>query len=235
MVWSLLRSKRARLLVFSLFIVGVYVNTAVGQWRSFWTTYVGKLYEQKYRPLIDALGATNRPGVILTANDTTAYSFIIYTSHDLFWHNVGTVHTTPLQRFKDALFVYSYLNKLSRDNFSGYLTSELGHPNTLSLYRDLYTNIEGYWSGLGYYTYRDKLLHFDPEILQKRVTILESLSREYAALARDPKNILNVLRAYHVDYIVWDKNKNPEWDLSFMSEKLKEVAVSDNVYLYRME
>ncbi len=233
MLWSLLPWQRVRTTLFSAAILIVYLNTAVGQYQSLWTTYANKMNEQNYRPLIDWLQKTDHPGVILAEDDASAYLFTIYTSHDLFWHSVGTVHTTPIRRFKDALFVYSYLNKLSRHNFSGYLTSELGHPDRPSLYKELYTNLEGYWSGLEYYTYRNKLVNFDPEILQKRAATLASLSREYTALAKDPKNILNVLRAYHVDYIVWDKNIHPEWDLAFIPH-LEKVVAAGMITLYKI-
>ncbi|MBI5728676.1 MAG: glycosyltransferase family 2 protein, partial [Candidatus Magasanikbacteria bacterium] len=115
MLWFLLPWQRARSVFFYILILVVFLNTAVGQYQSLWTIYASKLYEQNYQPLIGWLQKIKQPGVILSDDDAaTAYLFTIYTAHDLFWHRVGTVHTTPLQRFKDALFVYGYLNKSSR-------------------------------------------------------------------------------------------------------------------------
>lgn len=235
MLWFLLPWRRLRLALFSVIILIVFLNTAVGQYRSLWVVYSIKLYEQNYMPIIEWLQKTNEPGVILADNDATEYLFVIYTSHDLFWHSVGTIHPTPLQRFKDALFVYGYLDKLSRHNLAPYLTGELIISHESSLIRDLYVNLEGYLSGLEFYSYVGKLAQADPALLEHRAATLEPLSREYAMLAKDPKNIIKVLDSYHVNYIVWDQNKQPEWDLSFLKPYLQEKVVSNNIHLYKLD
>lgn len=234
MIWFLLPWQRWRYILFSILILILFLNTAIGQYKSLWTTYANKLYEQKYQPIISWLQKIEKPSVILTDDGSaTAYLFSIYTSHDLFWHNVGTVHTTPLQRFKDALFVYGYINTLSRNNFAGYLTKELSNTDELSMLGDLYIDLEGFWSGLDFYTYRDKLLHSDPEILKKRNAVLESLSREYTVVAGDPKNILKILQKYQVEYIVWDRSKHPEWDFTFIPH-LEKVVDDGMIRLYKI-
>lgn len=234
MVWQLLDYKQFRNIMFFLTLIIVFINTAGGQYKSTPTTWELKLYEQNYRPIIDTLNQDSRPGVILTDGDLNSYLFTIYTSHDLFWGTFANMNDNPIQRFKDALYVSLYLNKDARNNSADYLHSVLADKNDNSYYKGFYKDLEGYWSGLEYYDYKAAFETNNEVLVEKRQRTINILSQEYSVLARDSKNVKELLNKYGVNYIVWDKNHHPEWDLSVLGG-LKEVASFNNIYLYRIE
>ncbi|GEM_PF-3043625 len=234
MVWRLLVNEKLKKCLFILLIAVVFINTAGGQYKSFFTTLNFKKQEQNYRPLIDTLNADKKPGVIL-ADVSHEYLFTIYTPHDLFWQQIATLSRVPEQRLKDTLFVYYYLNKEARNNFHAYLT-EIGNDKAArgTYYKVLFRNWEGYLSGYDFYNYQRKVVAGDEELAGKRPALIGELSREYEEMVLKNGGFGALLKKYGVNYIVWDKNINPEWDLSDISG-LKEVTSFNNLYLYRID
>lgn len=233
MVWRLFEKEFMRKAACVAILLVVFFHSGVGQYRSLLETVDVKQYEQLYRPIIHALVADPDPKVILVADDPRAYLFTIYTSHDLFWHHAATQTDTPLSRFKDALYVYMYLNAESRSDFSGYINAFMTGGENGSFYKNIYMNIEGFESGLDYYEYDRALAFNDPALDEKRQKLIGELSREYNFIADRENGIVNVLKKYDVQYIVWDTNHYPEWDLSFLDEA-KEIMSSSNITLLRL-
>jgi hypothetical protein len=235
LVWQLIKNENFRKYLFSAMIIIVFINTTGGQYKSFFTTLELKKYEQNFRPIIDALKSDKNPGVIL-ATEANGYLLTTYTSHDLFWQSAATFSFTPLQRFKDALFVYLYLNRASRNNFIGYLTkvgdNHASQVDSQKLYRNLFRNLEGYWSGYSYYEYNHRIGSDDQDLNKKRPDIIAGLYKEYNQAVND-EGINSLLKKYGVNYIVWDMNKNPDWDLSAISG-LKQIVSNNNIYLYSL-
>ncbi|OGF62472.1 hypothetical protein A2926_01960 [Candidatus Giovannonibacteria bacterium RIFCSPLOWO2_01_FULL_44_40] len=199
MLWVLLEKYEWRRFLFGFILFAVFAHSALGQYRSFWTTLPGKEYEQLYRPIIAELQKDPNSGVILAADDYLAYLFTIYTRHDLFWHTGATATVMPMSRFYDTLYVYAYLSK-----------NPLADPS----YKQIYQHIKGFESGLDYYDY-----------ISKATGVAEIIKPQIDAN--------NLLKKYGVNYIVWDKNRNPEWDLSFI-KNLRPVTSYNNIYLFQI-
>ncbi|MFA6393947.1 MAG: hypothetical protein WCW25_03705 [Patescibacteria group bacterium] len=214
-------------------LIGIaFLNTTVGQYRSFFTTLKPKRYEQKYRPFIDYLNKVADPTVIF-AEQTDNYLFTIYTPHDLLWNQIVTISRVPIDRFKDTLFIYYYLNKDSRNNFQEYLSQMAGDNRARgNYYQVLYRNLEGYWSGYDFYAYQKKLVKSDAELASKRPEVIAQLAKEYEEAVKGG-GINKIFNKYGVKYLFWDKNNNPEWDLSGI-KGLKEVVAHNNIYLYEL-
>lgn len=229
-IWILLkREAYKRFLVIGLALF-VYFTTGVGQARAVLTNYELKQSWQKYRPIIDYLNRQPEAGVALTADDANAYLITIYTSHDIFWARSFLLVNVPLERrLRDTLFVYSYLNNKSRNDIVSYLRAP---GNKLSFYWTIYETLEGYSSGLAYFDYYKKSAAKDPLISGQRERLMASLAGEYERLAKNNAAIKQLLKKYGVAYIVWDKGKYPEWDLSFLN--LSEAVSSDNIFLYKV-
>ena len=139
--------------------------------------------------------------------------------------------TAPLSRFYDALYVYMYLNKNARNDFSGYIYRVMEDQNDNSFYKSIYRHVEGFRSGMDYYNYKGKAVNNKAIIGPIRDKLIAELAKNYSQLGKSGIN--DLLRKYGVDYIVWDKNLEPEWDLSFI-RGLEEIAVSNNIYLYKI-
>jgi len=235
MVWQLIENKKWEKYLFVFIIILAFVNTIGGQYKSFFTTFETKKYEQNFRPIIDYLNRDKTPGVILSPSSlTNSYLFTIYTSHDLFWHLAASFSNVPIQRFKDALFVYVYLNKDARNDFRVYLEKISDNKAGESFDQFLYRSLEGYWSGFDYYAYTNKLITNDSALAQKRPAIIDGLSKEYNETILKNNGIDKLLKQYGVNYIVWDKNNDPEWDLSGIAG-LNEVADSNNIFLFQVQ
>jgi len=236
MVWHLLKKWdikkwNIRKYLFIAIIIVVFTNTAGGQYKSFLYTMDHKLYEQNFKPIIDYLNRDQTPAVIL-ADQVNVFLFTIYTAHDLFWQNSASIHKVPIQRHKDALFVYYYLNTEIRNDFKGYL-EKVGKDQKVrgSYYKVFFRNLEGYWSGYDYYDYRKKIAAGDEVLTKQRPEIIDRLYREYNETILKDNGINKILKKYGIEYIVWDKNNNPEWDLEGI-EGVEELMSNNNIYLY---
>lgn len=234
MIWHLIKNENLKKYLFLILICLVFINTAGGQYKSFFTWLEIKKQEQNYRPIIDFLNRDEKPGVILASLEDE-YLFTVYTPHDLFWHGSANFNNVPIQRFEDVLFTYYYLNREARDNFKGYL-EKTGEDRSArgSYYKSLFRNIDGYWSGYDYYTYRDKIVAGDKILSEKRVGLIDELSKEYSEMIVKDKGIDKLLKKYGVNYLVWDKNKRPEWDITVVSG-LKQVYSYHNIYVYELK
>lgn len=232
--WQLFLKKEIYKNIFLAAIIAVvFLNTFIGQYKSFQLDLPGKIAEQNYRPFINYLVQDVKPGVILGADSSSELLFIIYTKHDLFWSSTALVYNTPINRAEDALYVYLYLNKESRNDFAGYLGRVLQDKNTDSFYKSLYRSIEAYGSGFYWYNYADRESKNDPVILEQRKKLLADLDKKYQRIADNKgAGVIDILAKYGVDYIIWDKNRNSEWDLSVIPNT-SEVFSENNIYLYK--
>lgn len=233
MVWFSINKRKLRMGLAIFLVMIVYLNTSVGQYQSALTTWQVKLTEQQYRPIIDYFNSLSNNTVILAADDADEYLFTIYTKHDLFWGSFANMNDNSIGRFKESFFTYIYLNRNARDDFSGYIRKIMGDQSQESMYKNLYENLEGYWSGFDYYSYQHKVVSNDPILLKQRDGIIDRLTEEYKKFHTDD-NIKSILTKYGVLYIVWDENKNPEWDVSVI-KGVKEMTASHGIHLYKIE
>lgn len=238
MFWMLLPHEPARQWLFGLLVPLVFINTAGGQYKSFFTILESKNHEQNFRPIFDYLNRESTPGVVL-APQANAYLFTIYTFHDLFWHSVAPIYRAPPARWEEALFVYLYLNKESRNNFSNYIRKIMTPPTVQSRYdpydRILYENIEGFRSGYDYYDYQRKIGQSDSALARQREKLLVELERVYHSEINTEEDFVRLLQTRGVNFLVWDRSENPGWDLSPWQPWLTEVVASGPVRLYRVQ
>lgn len=218
--WSWITNQKVKMVASVALAALVFLNTAAGQYKSALATWDERIYEQNYAPIINALNKDKESGVILSADDYLQSLFAIYTSHDLFWHGFSTYNDIPLERFEDALLVYAYLGKVSREEFADWVARSA-----------IYGYIEGYNSGFDEYEYQRKLKSRDENLLPIRKKLISGLSAKYDRLLAIENSVSEVLNKYGVNYIVWNKQRNPEWDLSLL-KNLKEVTSYNNIYLY---
>jgi len=235
MIWRLITNKKLRKYLFLLLIAVVFLNTAGGQYKSFFANLEVKKYDQNFRPIIDALNRDKSAGVILAADGSDEYLFTIYTPHDLFWHSFALANLAPIDRAREALFVYFYFNNQARNDFKNYLLKIIADQDQGFMYQYLFRNLEGYQSGLSFYDYGNKFSADDQSLAQNRAALIDQLTKEYNEAVIKDGGINKILKKYGVNYIVWDKNKNPEWDLSFLGKNIREIASSNNIYLYQLQ
>lgn len=221
-VWSLIVKESHRTIFVVLLVGSAFLNTAVGQYRSYSQTLAAKEYEQRFGPALDILRLDKSSSVVFAADDRNASLVPIYTPHYLFWYTQALEGGASIDRLKEALFTYVYLSKDGRNNFALFLSAELAKGMNGSMYASLFTTFEGLQSGLDYYVYRDKAVAQDPALLAQRVRLLDVLAAEYKTFKDEPHEVENVLKERHVAYILWDKNRYSDWDISFLPATLIE-------------
>lgn len=208
MLWSVVRSPVLRRTLFYALLVLIFVNSATQSYFGVHSTLPLKNYAQNYRPIINYLNADSNPSVILASDQFYEMLFIAYTRHDLFWHGTALAFNTPGGAIRDAFIVYRALNKSLRAeplSYAGSSAMPAGH------YRDLYV------------AFRHYVINF----------LGKDENAFYRALAV-PEDIADILKRHQVKYIVWDKNKNPEWDLSILPG-LQERLAYRNIYVYTIQ
>jgi hypothetical protein len=245
LAWSLLQNTKLSFvrkygwIVLVLLIAGAFFTAARQQYLGTLATFELRQYAQSYRTVFDALNRDPKPGVILSSQHFFGQYLIVYTQHDLFWHSQALVFNTPLERITGALYVYMYLDKEARNDFVPRL-KRIGTEPEASDYGDnrqypiIYRFLSGYWSGFSANAYSLGLQAQDSAVLAKRDEGISRLFEGYKKAASNPQGIIDILKSSDVNYIVWDKNKNPTWDLSFLSSLLQEVVVSNGIYLYKI-
>lgn len=235
MIWSLLSKKSVYQTGFALFlIIIVCVNTVGGQYRSSLTNFDYKLHEQEFRPLIDFINDRNdASAVILTTDSSDGYLFTVYTHNDIFWNSGALLLNTPIDRAENALLLYSYFNKVARADFTRFLININEDRQSWPVYRGLYEDLEGYWSGKDYGSYNNAILHKDPSLMSVRKNTIGYLSKHFNERMGDAKKVRELLQKYKVRYIVWDENANPEWDLSVLPNLVERVHQGE-LHLYEL-
>ena len=229
--FSLVRKERVRTILLILGICISLGNTAVEQYRAFAETLPERLYEQHYAPLLDVL-AKEQESVVLAADDDPELLITVYTPHDILWESIlGKFNDNPIQRHMDALAIFLYLNTDARRGPRAYLIKELGSEGT-SLYERIYRDIEVYYSGKGLHEYTLWSESGNVGFARYRSALLASFMRRYESLLKDPLGFEKLLDRYGVKWVLWDKNRQPEWDLGALTG-LREVVSSGGVSLFK--
>ncbi|MBI5728700.1 MAG: hypothetical protein HY983_00435 [Candidatus Magasanikbacteria bacterium] len=244
LAWSLVQSMQLKFvqkygwIALVALIVVAFFTTARQQYLGTLATFDLRQHAQDYRPIFDVLNRDPKPGVILDSQAFFAKYLIVYTRHDLFWHSQALVFNTPIERIIDALYVYAYLDKETRNDFVARLKrsdyeSGPGDYGDDRQYPFIYRFLTSYWSGFSPNAYSFGLAAQNPVVMAKRDEGLSRLFDGYKKVASS-QGIMDILKKSEVNYIVWDRNQNPTWDLSFLKGKLQELVVSNGVYLYKV-
>ena len=212
--------------------------TALGQFQSIFIRLPYKIESQQYKTILNYLAKDESNGVILAPDDLMIYLFTIYTSHDVFYARDFLLVNMSVSHMKDALFIYSYLNKNIRNNFVAFYTNIMDNSVTKGFYResdwfyaDIYQILDEYLSKADKY---NSLLENKNNLvsLGKRRHLLAGLVAEYNKRIPDSHTLACLLAEYNVKYIVWDHLAHSEWDLSVLKNSITPVMHSGEIFLY---
>jgi hypothetical protein len=208
------------------------INTAGGQYKSFFVNVQDSMRQQDFAPIMDKLNVLPEGAVLGDpGGPSTSILLTVYTKKTNYFSYSGIVNVFPVERFREALLVYLYLNKESRGDPVAYLRDALSKPATTN-YTDMYETMEAFYSGIPLQDYyRNPSPHTDPRILSIRHTFLSQIGKEYGEFASSPKHARDILTERGVRYILWDRRAYPEWDPSIFAP-LTVLATSTDVILY---
>lgn len=208
------------------------LNTAAGQYKSFFNDLHWKMREQDYAPLMAVL--RNAPeGVVLADPSGEPYPFMVtmFTNNDLFWLPAAITSGLSLDRLEEALLVYLYINDESRRDAHEYLSRALA-TSTANSYTEMYEELEAFRSGIPMQEYwKVAFPHTAQNIQAARSSFLPAIAQAYEDRASTPEKVRQILEARNVRYILWDRRTNPEWDISTLAP-LEIMATSTDLTLY---
>src|SRR3989344_9466382 len=223
--WNYIAPIAGAILIYLLFL---YFERAVTSWISrvamalllFLFFYAGILYQQisfagqrdyfvssqRYSPIFSWLNQDLRKESVIFANEDLSNFIPAYTRH-----NVYRGHSDSLvseERIKHSLYINFFLDGITKDSSRDFFYNN----------RDL---LGGRIFGQ-HYRMKNGCYGCFPD------AILDELILEYQDFFK--KDFVSELKKYQVDYVLWDKEKNPEWRLGrFFNKKIYD---QDNLVIY---
>src|SRR3989338_8776453 len=184
----------------SLALVIIVLFTVVQNVRAYVNRYsaISSSEEQEYALLFDWLNKNTPKDSVVYANDTLSNLIPVYASNDVFYSENANLFLVA----DDEILTRFILN-----NFFETLDREFVIKNSRAVYRVRYADIYGH-AVQGNKLRRLLKMKTVPELYLPEDAINNVLSR-----ANQIKNsdLEKELKKYRLDYILWDKNKNPEW------------------------
>lgn len=171
---------------------------------------------QRYGPVIDWLNSNARKEAQIFGNNDTANMIVLYTPLNVLYHDgicCQSISVT-VPTLYETLFIFFRLNGV--DAQSAY---EAFSRERASVSRHIF--------GIYYRKLNGTYESMPDEKFEEIVTLYkETLSMP------TPKWLEQIFEKYEVEYIVWDKVANPEWQLESYPF-LKEVALFDSMAIYQ--
>ena len=163
---------------------------------------------QRYAPVLSWLDKNIKKESSFFADKQLSDFIPAYTRHDVYYGNDLSNSLISEERFKHTLYIYFYLDGVSKDSARDYFYDK----------RD-FVGAEIFGQ---HYRMKNGCYGCFPD------SILDGLISEYQYFLK--KDFTGQLKEYVVDYVIWDKQKNPGWRLDrFFNKKLYE---KDNIVIY---
>jgi len=178
------------------------------------------LYAQNYAPVLDWLN--NNAGIddVVFANDDITELVPVYTSQNVFSSPHGILFFLSDEEALNRYIINHYYDTFTTDYIvlnhrkmlGGYYINKYGQKNSVNKVKKI----------LGLKQDENNLVPIEIiEKIKKKSSEMKSVSFE------------KLVRTYKVDYIVWDKNKNPEWNINKI-KTLEKVFSHENIYIYKI-
>ena len=170
---------------------------------------------QQYAPALEWLNTNALKEEVVLATDQMSHLTVIYTPLNVFYHRAAYASLAATrERLLDAIFTF-------------YRFRGVGADDARKVFFDERKFIS--WNIYGIY-YRQALGSYEaiPD------EMIEEILGEYLASLKTPSHlwVKKKLQQYDVHYVVWDKKRDPDWQLKKYSF-LKEATVFDNLAIYR--
>lgn len=214
--WELVKKVSAvSIIVFCIFIGGFvqivsYISSEIEGERV-------AIERQRYGQIMDWLNKNTEKEKVVFANDEISHLVVIYTPLNVFYHRAGMYSLSATkERLIDALFAFYRLDGINRDQAREVFfqqRAKIAH----SIYGMYYRELAGSHAGIP-----DEKIQ---ELLQKYQASLSIPTLEF---------LHKLWQKYQVNYIIWDKQNNPQWNLDqypFL-EKMTEI---NNIAIYQLK
>lgn len=198
----LTEKKRAQIILTSVLVAFIFYNGIFTQYLSYKKFLPSLIEEQRYAPVFNWLNAQTKKESVVFSSDSFVNMVPALTHNNVYYYGTGIYTLISDERLFDTYLAGVYLENINKDDISIYL-------------HDHEYNISGYVFGYRYAFQKGVCSSCVPS------ETLNLLAQKYKEISDD--NFIEFLKKYPIDYIVWDKKINPNWNLDrFNLEKIKD-------------
>ncbi len=158
---------------------------------------------QQYAPVLLWLNNHTQIDDVVYANALLSNLIPEYTHDNVFYASAATLYIMPQQDVRARFLWQHYFDPFTVADFS----------NGLTLERQVYGNFY-----IEQYAHRASLNSMRRLLSMKPIPVARYPEQDIASLAEEEtalqqQSFLSIIKGYRVDYIAWDKTKDPEWHL----------------------
>ncbi len=189
----------------------------------------GGIYIQNYAPIFDWLNKNTKNDSVVYANNSLSGLIPVYTANNVFYHRNANSFFISDDEVLDRFILNSFFSaggEISPLWGGEYFNKDFIIENTRSVYGNRYVDAYGH-AVQGNKLRRFLGLKTEPEIYLPKEAIQRVILR---AQELQKNNFLEELKKYRVDYLVWDKNKNPNWRIG--KKYFNSVFENNNIVVY---
>ena len=171
---------------------------------------------QKYGPVMEWLNKNAEKEAVVFGSNETSHLTVIYTPLNVLFHRAlfCTTLSATKARVLDILFLFYRLRGVEGESVLEVFTNERKIVST-QIYGIYYRKLMGSYEAIP-----DEKIEEIAELYKETLFIPTS------------EWLRQILTQYEVEYIVWDKENDPDWQLEKYSF-LKEVAVFNDIVIYQ--
>jgi hypothetical protein len=215
--WHFYKKTLATLIIATSFATGVFIQAA-----SYFSDYEGRdggytaIERQKYGPAVKWLSENVPKETVVLANNEASQMVVIYTSLNVFHHRSAQLFLAASEeRLLDAVFTFYRLGGVGTSGAEEAFKADI---------KNISANVYGIY-------YREALGSYGAIPDEK---FREILAR-YQKTLETPTSIWlrDIFRKYEVEYFIWDKSKDPAWDLDRLNY-LEQVAEFGTMAIYKL-
>ncbi|MDO8676878.1 MAG: hypothetical protein Q7K16_04535 [Candidatus Azambacteria bacterium] len=176
------------------------------------------IYKQNYAPIFKWLNGNTEKDSIVYANPDLSRLIPVYTANNVFYVREANLFFISDEEVSDRFILNNFF-----ENFNKNFIIE----NDRSVYGVRYIDAYGH-AVQGNKLRRLLGLKLEPEIYLPEEAILKVMTR---AKELQKGNFSEELKKFRIDYLVWDKNKNPDWEIN--SKNFKPIFKNDNLIIFK--
>ena len=209
-----------KVLTVSIIVMGLYVaifTQAASYLYDYNDGLAASVEKQKYGPAMKWLSEFAPKESVVFADERGSDLTVIYTPLNVFHHFKGPLSLAASEeRVRDALFTYYRLEGIGKKDAKEIFHNQERVRISTIMYGIYYRPVLGSYEAIP-----------DDKIDDFTALYEETFSVPTAQWLRD------VWKKYEVEYLVWDKIKDPSWKLNRF-DYLEKVAEFDNIVIYRV-
>ncbi|KKS69101.1 MAG: hypothetical protein UV39_C0021G0008, partial [Candidatus Azambacteria bacterium GW2011_GWA2_42_62] len=176
------------------------------------------VYRQNYVPIFDWLSKNTEKDSVVYANIDISGLISVYTANNIFYVREANLFFISDAEVLDRFILNSFFEKFNEDFIIN---------NDRSIYGVRYID------AFGHTVQANKLLRLLGLKLKPEVYLPEEAIEKVITRAKElqKNDFIDELKKFRVDYLIWDKNKNPNWKIN--AKNFKPVFKSDNLIIFK--